>query len=125
MTFSDDLKKFTEHVNTRSQEVFTGVVDLAHESIQTGSAVTGSPGQPVDTGALRASWQKSYPSATEALISTNLEYAPSIEDGISYSHGGIPMTLRSAVGGFHAVSQTRAAWQRVVDYVTKAVTGGG
>ncbi|HXH43300.1 MAG TPA: hypothetical protein VNK51_05550 [Bradyrhizobium sp.] len=120
MTFSDDLNRFSATLETRSRDVFVGVVEKAHESIQTGSAITGAPGQPVDTGALRASWQVQYPAADEALISTNLEYAQPIEDGIG-KHG--PLQLRSAVGGFHSVKTTVAGFQRIVDQVTREVQG--
>ncbi|HXG70336.1 MAG TPA: hypothetical protein VNJ04_06940 [Gemmatimonadaceae bacterium] len=97
-----------------------GVVEKAHESIQTGSPITGAPGQPVDTGALRASWQVEYPAANEALISTNLEYAQPIEDGIG-KHG--PLQLRSAVGGWHSLKMTVAGFQRIVNHVTREVAG--
>ena len=124
MTFSDDLKRFALKVETQNKAIFAGVVDLTHQSIQLGSPVTGAPGQPVDTGNLRASWQKTYESPSVALITTSVEYAKSIEDGLSYAHGGKPMTLRSPVGGFHSVALTRAGFQRIVEYVTKQVTGG-
>lgn len=54
----------------------------------------------------------------QALVATKLEYAPAIEDGIG-PHG--PMSLRSAVGGFHSVKITVAGAQRIVDEAVKTV----
>ena len=118
--FADELHTFSLKVQTKVPEVFTGVVDETHRSIQLGSEITGAPGQPVDTGNLRASWEKWYDSPTQATIATNVVYAPYIEEGMN-SRGGF--TLRSAVGGFHSVKMTVAGFQRIVDMVTKSVKG--
>ena len=83
-----------------------------------GSSITGAPGQPVDTGALRASFVDDFVSPTSWRIQTNIEYAPAIEDGIG-AHG--PITLRSKVGGHHSVKKTVAGWERIVDHVTRNV----
>src|SRR5690349_19272389 len=106
MSFQSDLDKFRELCQYRTNKIFAGTVLEAFNSIQTGSPITASPGQPVDTGALRASWQVQFLSETEALISTNSPYAHSIEDGISYSHKGEPLTIHSPVGGAHSVAIT-------------------
>jgi hypothetical protein len=50
----------------------------------------------VDTGALRNSWQLQFESPTAALISTNVEYAPIIEDnvrGVTFKNHG-PHSVR-------------------------------
>ena len=120
-SFSDQIKAFSRKVETQERDIFTGVVDMAHESIVEGSPVTGSPGQQVDTGALHDSWIKEYPSKDEAIISTNLAYAPNEEDNIS-SHG-TPITQRSEVGGPHSVRLTLAGFDRIVDVVTARVVG--
>jgi hypothetical protein len=118
MTFSDDLARITVKIDHVSKEVFARVVDKAHESIVNGSATTGAPGQPVDTGALRASWQKTYEDASHATIATNLVYAPAIEEGEG-PHG--ELTLRSPVGGFHSVKLTQASMQQLVDEAVREV----
>ena len=121
MSFSDDLNKFTVKVEARTKDVFVQTAAHAHRSIQTGSATTGAPGQPVDTGNLKASWQLNFVAPLVAEITTNVEYARSIEDGISYAHGGTPLTLRSAVGGFHSVAQTIAGINNIVEEETRKV----
>jgi hypothetical protein len=131
---ADDLRRIAIKGVTNYRALFPGVVDLAHDSIQNGSALTGSPGQPVGQygpgyhpgkvgGVLKASWQKWYPSPTEAMIATDAPYALQEEEGISYAHGGEPITQRSSVGGFHSRKLTVAAMQRIVDFVTQQVVG--
>ena len=134
MTFSQDIKRFTDKVEFRTHEVFTETASEVHLSITKGSPITGSKGQPVGQygpgyhegkrgGNLLTSWILSFPSKTLARIETNAEYAESIEDGVSYAHGGKPMQLRSTVGGFHSLKLTRAAIQKVVDAVTVRLYG--
>jgi hypothetical protein len=113
MSFGTDLKRWKEKVEFASHEVFVNTASAAHSSIQNGSTVTGAPGQPVDTGNLKSSWQLNFTSPTAAEITTNVVYAKGIEEGIS-SHG-TPITFRSSVGGAHSVALTRANLQRLVD----------
>jgi len=120
MGFADDVRVFNRKIEAQERDIFTGVVDLAHESIVEGSPVTGAPGQPVDTGALKSSFVKEYVSKDEAIISTNLEYAPYIEDG---GNDRGEFTLRSGVGGFHSVALTLAGFDKIVDAVTQRVIG--
>jgi phage gpG-like protein len=115
--FADDVKRFALKVERQERAVFEGVVLAAHASIVQGSHVTGAPGQPVDTGHLKASWQVDI-EGDVGTIGTNVEYAPAIEDGIG-PHG--PLTLRSEVGGFHSVAMTRAGFPRLVEQVTREV----
>lgn len=113
-------------------DVFTMVAQEAHRSVVEGSEITGAPGQPVGQygpgyhngehgGHLKGSWQLVFDSPNVAVIGTNVEYAESIEDGLSYAHGGTPMTLRSTVGGFHSVAQTEAGIPKIVAAVTERV----
>jgi hypothetical protein len=122
VSFEGDLKLFAGKVLARHKQVFVGSVQHVHTSVVDGSPVTGAPGQPVDTGNLRASWIQSYPAEYIGEVSTNVEYAPAIEDGIG-PFG--PMTLRSAVGGFNSAKLTRANWDRVVEHEVRAATGTG
>lgn len=112
MAFADDLNGFTRKVNARNRAIFIAITVAIYASVVFGSAITGSPGQPVDTGALRASWIGEFVSAYEWTLTTNIEYAPIIE----YNLRGA--TLRSAVGGFHSVSLTALGFERIVEHVT-------
>lgn len=119
MSFGSDIRAFADKAKRRHDAVFAGVVTEVHRSIVEGSQITGAPGQPVDTGHLRASWSMSFPDAHTAIVSTNVEYAPVIEDNLRGA------TVRSAVGGFHSVKLTRAGFNRIVENVLQRVTGGG
>lgn len=121
MSAADDLRAIRKKVETRYSEIFTGVVDLAHDSIQNGSPITGSPGQQVDKGDLKASWQKWYPSPNEAMIATDKPYAEQEEEGIAAS--GKTIVQRSKVGGPHSRALTIAGLQTITDVVTARVVG--
>jgi hypothetical protein len=112
VSFADDLRRFGERAVRLEREVFARATSLAHESIVNGHPLAGSPGQPVDTGALRASWTLRPDGPEAATISTNLPYAPIIEDGITAK--GTRIQFRSSVGGPHSVKLTKAAWPRLV-----------
>lgn len=120
MSFNPPLTSFAEKYRQRMQNFTHGVVNEVQRSIVEGSEITAAPGQPVDTGNLRASWSTAYESPTVARISTNVEYARPIEDGVG-PHG--PLTLRSAVGGFHSIALTVAGFDRIVESVRKDVGG--
>lgn len=118
-------RETTLRLGTMLQDTFVGIVEEAQRSIVEGSELTGAPGQPVDTGFLKGSWQAVFESPNVAVIGTNAEYAESIEDGLSYAHGGTPMTLRSDVGGFHSVALTVAGFDRIVEAVKARVRAQG
>lgn len=121
MSFSADLRAFTVKVEARTQDIFNGVVAETQRSIVEGSEITGAPGQPVDIGTLRASWQVWYERPFIGVVATNIVYAPAIEDGVG-PYG--PLTLRSQVGGWHSVKLTQAGMNRIIEQVTTGVTGG-
>lgn len=121
MSFESDLRMFTQKVATRSSELFAGTVTAVRDSVVEGSPITGAPGQPVDTGNLKASWQTTFPEMWIGQVATNTEYAPPIEEGVG-PWG--PMTLRSQVGGFHSVKLTIAGFDRLVEDETRKLTGG-
>jgi hypothetical protein len=106
MSLTDDFARFAVKVKTRTQSTFLGVATKAHQSITVGHPATGAPGQPVDIGNLVNSWTLSFELGRTATISTNVAYAPPIEDGIAAS--GKPIQFRSAVGGAHSVKLTVA-----------------
>lgn len=111
--FAAALQDF-ERQYERRMEVFHLIrATETQRSVQEGSSLTGAPGQPVDEGTLRGSFILEHIRRLLSQITTGLEYAPGIEEGIG-PHG--PITLRSAVGGFHSVGLTILGNQRIVDY---------
>ena len=94
----------------------------AKSSIVEGSALTGSPGQPVDTGALKASWQTEFPDANTAIISTSLVYAPMNETGVRPDGGAYKQ--KSAQGGRWSCALTIAGIQNIVDAVATRLAEG-
>lgn len=119
MGFADDVRRFQGKAGDAAQQMHRGVVELAFQSIVEGSPVTGAPGQPVDTGNLKGSWQHIPEGPTTSLIATKVLYAPQIEDG---TRAGRSLVLRSAVGGFHSVKLTVAGWARIVEQIAREVT---
>jgi hypothetical protein len=117
VNYRADVQRLVANLHRVTEEAFADTVSEATRSIVEGSEITGAPGQPVDTGNLRASWIPVFASPKEATITSNAVYAPSIEDGVSYAHGGTPLTQRSPVGGFHSLKLTIAGFQRIVDVV--------
>ena len=122
MSFASDLAAFSGKLQKRANDVFVGSAVAVKDSIVNGSAVTGAPGQPVGQygpgyhpgmvgGTLKNSWQLEFISATEAVISTNIEYARAIEDLVG-KYGTI--RIRSTVGGGHSVKMTVAAFKQLV-----------
>lgn len=114
MSAAGEVARFRERAIARARAVFHESVFSAHRSIVQGSPLTGAPGQPVQYGALRQSWQIEILSPTASRIGSRMKYARSIEDGVSYAHGGIPLTIRSKVGGTHSVQKTVANFDRIV-----------
>ena len=109
MSFESDLAAFAAKTEAKRRAVFVNTVSAVQDSVVNGSAVTGAPGQPVDTGTLKDSWRLDFDGADSALISTKVEYAPVIEDNLRGA------SLRSQVGGFHSVKLTVAGFERLVD----------
>lgn len=112
-SFRTQLGQFSAQLMERQRALFANVASAAKFSITDGSPLTGAPGQPVDTGALKASWQLDFPSPSRAEITTNLVYAPPNEDGITAD--GRPYNQRSPVGGRHSVRLTAANIQNIVN----------
>lgn len=131
MSFTGDLKAFTGKVEQRNRAIFVGSVSSVAGSVVEGSPVTSAPGQPVDTGNLRNSWQTTFPGEWLGEVATNVEYAPAIEEGQQPPYTTAsgtqvtpgPMTLRSAVGGFHSLKMTRAGWVPLMRSVVTEVVG--
>lgn len=113
MSFTDDLARFSAKVETKSRAAFVNVCSAAKSSITDGSALTGSPGQPVDTGNLKASWQLTFESPTVGVISTNVAYAEAVEDAVG-PHGPRVYGAKNNIGGSHSVKLTMAGLNRIV-----------
>lgn len=129
MTFTADLKAFRDLVERRSRLTFVESVSAVKGSIVEGSAVTGAPGQPVDNGNLINSWQDTFPEDWVGQVATPVVYAPAVEEGQQPPYvtsrgtqvNPRPMTLRSAVGGFHSFKLTVAGWRRLLEDVVRRV----
>jgi phage gpG-like protein len=122
MSFGDRMGRVRLRIATRHRNVLTGVVEEATRAIVEGSEITGSPGQPVDTGNLKASWQTVYESENRAVIGTNVEYARAVEDGIG-PHGAVTYGAKNGIGGSHSVRQLVVNWDRVVAVVQQRARG--
>lgn len=136
MTFATDLQRFQVLVAKRSTELMLGLVPALHKSITEGSSLTGAPGQPVDTGYLRDSWQYEFaPDFLTATIGTPASYAPVIEYGTRSKYdpsgtrgdrknadGSTRRAIKSTVGGIGSVRMTVANADRVQAEVLAQVT---
>lgn len=116
MSFTSDLAAFNAKQRRLTRELFLGTVTEVERSIVSGSSITGAPGQPVDTGNLKGSWQVVFDSATQARIVTNVIYAQPIEEG---TRAGRALVLRSKVGGFHSVEKTVQGFGRIQESVAQ------
>ncbi len=123
MSFASDMRKFQTKLEFNENALYNGSVQQALRSVQYGSELTGSPGQPKQSGALISSWFLLPEGARRVLIYTESPYALSNEDGIARPGGG-PYRLRSSVGGRWSVRKTRRGFQRIVDYVGSTLEKG-
>lgn len=119
--FANQIQLFAGDLEPMTQQIMGKCVSLAYRSITIGSAITGAPGQPVDTAALLNSYVIEWNGPWYAEITSDLPYAHIIEGGIG-AYG--PLTLRSAVGGFHSLALTAASWPRIVGLVVADYKGG-
>jgi hypothetical protein len=133
MSFTDEVRVFALKVEVKSKDVITEAGVEVQRSLVEGSEITGAPGQPVDTGALRASFVPERLGDYEWQITTNLVYAPSVEDGVQAPYvtargttvTPLPMRFRSAVGGAHSLALTRASWESIVEVATDRTADRG
>ena len=126
MSFTDDIARHTAKTLAKEKALFINIASAVKGSIVDGSTITGAPGQPVGQygvgyhpgkvgGTLKASWVLAFETDVAATISTNVIYAPVIEDNIRNAR------LRSTVGGFHSVKYTLAGFERVVEAEARKV----
>jgi hypothetical protein len=116
MSFGTDLHGFKVALERTTQEVFVAAVLEVQRSVVHGSEITGAPGQPIDTGHLRASWQTTFDSPTSALISTNVEYAQAVEDNVQ-GH-------RFRNHGPHSVHLTEIGFPKIATAVARRLSRG-
>jgi hypothetical protein len=122
MAFRDGVGVFTARVRNTGRVVFTILKTETQAAVTVGNPRSGSPGQPVQSGRLRASFIPEDVNERTWQTTTNLPYARAIEDGVG-PHG--PLTLRSPVGGFHSIKLLRLNWSNVVAYAVAQAKGGG
>lgn len=111
-TLSVALRSIPGTARASVESRFVDVAIEFHRAIQSGSELTGSPGQPVDTGRLRASWLLEFLSALRALVSTNVPYARAVEDGVG-PHGPVKYG-KSGIGGSHSAKLAVAGLPLIV-----------
>ena len=114
------IDAFERKIEKRTKEIFVKTTEELRDSMVFGSAVTGAPGQPVDTSNLKNDWLAGakFAGAWFWRMTTNVEYAQAIEEGVGPSG---PMQLQSPVGGFHSRKMTVAGFQKLVDKVVREV----
>jgi hypothetical protein len=110
-TFAAQMQQTGVALEQWAHAVHERVADLALDSIANGSATTGAPGQPVaaalyeHSGALRDSWRKSRAEADVIVLSTDIAYAPPVEDnlrGMRFTNHG-PHSIKLTVLGSPAL----------------------
>jgi hypothetical protein len=121
--FGDSVRRFQlKAENLRGDALEQCTLEVKH-AIQFGSELVGAPGQPVDTGNLRNSWQHEInPERTQGIVSTPVEYAPYVEDGIGRG-GTVQYGAKNGIGGSHSVKQVTANFDRIVEAVGKRLNG--
>lgn len=137
MSFADDVRRFSVKIHGQPGEVLEGMVAAMHDSITNGSAVTGAPGQPVDTGFLKNSWQPEVaPDRLSGAVYTNTAYAPVIEYNTRTAYdpkgerparapggGANRPSIKSTVGGHGSVRLTLAGADRLQAVVVAELQG--
>lgn len=123
MAFRDGVRRFQAKVANLSGDALEQCTVEVKHAIQFGSELVGAPGQPVDTGQLRNSWNHEINAErTQGIVSTPVEYAPYVEDGIGRG-GPVQYGAKNGVGGSHSVKQTVANFDRIVEMVGKRLNG--
>lgn len=112
-TFAQDLIAFSEKCDQRYKDVFLACTVEVQRSVVEGSEITGAPGQPIDTGNLRASFIGEHLPDGAWQLTTNVEYAPFVEENVN--------DVQFKNHGAHSIALTRAGYQRIVDLVTGRV----
>lgn len=122
MSFQQVLNQLGQRaVVDRTRDAFVIATTVIQQSIQSGSPLTGAPGQPIDENELRPSYIGEFISDWVWQTSTDKEYAIYIENGENAF--GL-FTLRSRVGGFHSRALTIASFSdRIIPYAVARAMG--
>lgn len=114
-SFAQQMAAFNTRLRRKVNVLSEDVRDEVFRSVVHGSEITTAPGQPVDTGTLRDSWQRTTvaPHVEEITSTDNPAKVASIE------HNWRGATLRSSVGGFHSLAITRLGFNRIVEVVNE------
>lgn len=135
--FSKQLRQWHTRTLRNVEDVFVFAIQEVRRSVIEGSTITGAPGQLVDEGTLKTSWQDVFTSKYVWELATVNKYARAAEDGgrlfrgkrIRYRPPGVGNRLKngvdrkSKVGGFHSVKLTLASWDRVVTFAIQQAGG--
>lgn len=110
---------YLERYGQSLSEINTAVLDeataLALSSIVEGSALSGAPGQPVDTAELRDSWTAVAEGPATRLIKSDAVHAIAVE----YNWGGVQYQNH----GPHSRALTVHAFPRILDHAVNTVVG--
>lgn len=120
MSARDDMQRIVLTLEAKNRALFVGCAAEVQQSVTVGSERTAAPGQPVKTGALRASYTPEFIDDHTWQTSTNLPYARGIEEGVGPNG---PITIRSSVGGSHSIALTKTNFDRIVAHVAAEVRG--
>lgn len=123
MRYNGGIALHAANVRTRYREVFAGVCAEVERSVKDGSELTGAPGQPRRTSTLYFSWIGRFLAPFRWQLSTSIAYAQPIEEGMNDRATFDPSRgdPRSTVGGYHSISLTLLAVDRVLAAVTRRV----
>jgi hypothetical protein len=129
------VAKFTAQLKGAVLDTLRYMEEETERSIRFGSEITGAPGQPVSTGFLINSWITDREADGSFTISTNVAYAPVIEDNsrAAFEPQGVQAPKRepgagalpkSTVGGNHSVKLTRAGMDKITDVAVRQAFAG-
>jgi hypothetical protein len=119
--FASALHRFATQTKADEHAIHQSVAVEVKRSWVEGSPITGAPPLPIATsnaptvGKLRRGVTLSYPDANTALIYTTVPYAAEIEEN--------PRGVHFTEGGPHGFALTVAGFPRLLETVTRRVTG--
>jgi hypothetical protein len=113
---SDFLRELPDRALVVVDTTFPEVALESLNEVKFGGPITGAPGQPVDTANLRNSWILEFLSKWRARISTPVEYAEAVEDGVG-PHGAVKYGAKNGIGGSHSMKIVILGLQGIADTV--------
>lgn len=112
-TSGDQIRALAADLLERADEFHAGVVAEMEKSVVDGHELTGAPGQPVDDGDLKESWETTHDGPSKSTTESDSPYAQAVEDNwgnVTYKNGGS-----------HSLKLTVAGAQTVADVVAERV----